>query len=269
MKKVLVILMVLAMCGIANAALIHRYSFSETSGTTFDDSIGTVDATLVKTGSSATLDGTKVILPGSTDPTGSDYISVPASALPIGATTTMTLELWTEKYSDSNTWARMWQFGNYAGGESQMVFASWQQGSTPNTDRIASQSAMGGFTQNDTMNYALNTQYHIVFTFDNSVSGTTVVRWYKDGAFVSSATTGGNISSINVDYLRLGRSAHTGGEGTINGAYNEFRIYNNVLSASDVLASFNAGPDPVTAIAEPSSLALIGLGLLTLVRRRK
>ncbi len=99
------------------------------------------------------------------------------------------------------------------------------------------------------------------------------ITYYIDGVAKGSA----NLTAINewtaiaptFTNAWLGRSAF-GTDGVFNGTMDEFRIYNNALSANQVAADFAAGPNTVLT-PEPASLAMIGLASasLLLMRRRR
>ena len=48
---------------------------------------------------------------------------------------------------------------------------------------------------------------------------------------------------------------------------NEFRIYNDAQSASQIAADFAAGPD-VVVVPEPATLSCLGIGAVGLLLRR-
>ena len=99
------------------------------------------------------------------------------------------------------------------------------------------------------------------------------ISYYVDGVFRGSSNlTGANQWTTIAPSLTnawLGRSAYPG-DGMINGTIDEFRIYNNALSSSQVAADAAAGPNTVLT-PEPASLALFGVAgaSLLLIRRRR
>jgi hypothetical protein len=66
---------------------------------------------------------------------------------------------------------------------------------------------------------------------------------YLNGAQDGQGTPIGALSAINDVNNWLGRSQF-GADGDFDGSIHEFRIYDAALSAAQITASFNAGPDP-------------------------
>jgi hypothetical protein len=77
------------------------------------------------------------------------------------------------------------------------------------------------------------------------------------GTFTSDAYNGGPDKGVAIG----ARSLDSTVEATFSGTIDETRIYNNALSASDIQQLYN--------IPEPATIALFGLGVLALRKRRK
>ena len=95
----------------------------------------------------------------------------------------------------------------------------------------------------------------------------TDLAFYLDGSLVATAPLGENtLDKLSNDLAYLGRSVYQFDPYFV-GSINEFRIWGNALSADQIAAQFDAGPNVV--VPEPSAAALLGLSLLGLAFRRR
>jgi hypothetical protein len=110
----------IALATSARADLVHRYSFSETSGTTVKDSVGTADGVLKGTGGAFDGNG-NLVLPGgglSSDAANviAGYVDLPNHI--INVLTNATFEAWvTYNGGSGSLWQRIFDFGTSATGE--------------------------------------------------------------------------------------------------------------------------------------------------------
>lgn len=125
------------------------------------------------------------------------------------------------------------------------------------TGNRASQSI--GFT--DT-----NVWHHVAMVIDNTAGTVTA---YLDGSNVGWANGGGGPSGNTFtagtdisDTSSLTVGISSGGTAEFRGEIDDFRLYNEALDQAGVLASMQAIP-------EPSSAALLGLGGLAMILRRR
>jgi hypothetical protein len=81
--------------------------------------------------------------------------------------------------------------------------------------------------------------FHYAITFDETLGQ---LRYYENGVEVSSGSTTLKLDALNDVNCWLGRSNWTG-DGNFGGDFDEFRFYAGLFAPSDVLKSFNKGPN--------------------------
>jgi uncharacterized repeat protein (TIGR03806 family) len=253
----------------AQAALVNRWSFNVPAGnapsdTTYYDTISAIP--LVVRGNGATLDGSRITLPGNTtsgvaEASIAAYMNLPNGL--ISSKTNLTVEIWAAPLS-ARFFQPLFDFGrmNHAGdGEGSPGEWTGTTGAVPPTSQTSDGLALlinrdsnlntqrqGSRINDGTPLYldsnlatTAGTTYHYVFTFQDTVSGGNVA-WYRNGALVASGSVTFHLSELEDVNNWLGRSqwnilsnAHA--------AYDEVRLYNHVFSAQDVSNSFAAGAD--------------------------
>lgn len=266
------------------AALVNRWSFtvpagSASAGTTYADTVsGTV---LTVRGVGATLNGTRIALPGNTV-SGTTEAEIAAYLdLPNGiasSKTNLTVEIWAAPLS-AQFFQPLLDFGrmNHAGdgggatGEWTGTTPAWPPVSETsdgialliNRDTNLNTQRMGARINGGTPLYldsnvatSAGTTYHYVVTFQDTVSGGTV-SWYRNGVLVNTGAVPFHLSEVEDVNNWLGRSqwnilsnAHV--------AYDEVRIYNHAFTTAEVLASQTAGPNATFAppVLQPDSATL-------------
>lgn len=254
------------------ATLVHRYNFNETSGSTVLDLVGTAHG-LVRAGTNqlgvtnATWAGGQLIINTNTTLGATDtYVDLPAGIISsLGADATF--EVWAT-VRDGGSWARLFDFGSVPSSPTNAaqpnIFLSRGAGNTtPRYDWVN-----GNVNANAA--WANGSTAHFVVTH----SGTDgAARLYRDGALVaSSATQNLPLSSINDIYCFIGRSIYSwpislpGGyfDPYFVGAFDEFRIYQGLLTAQQIAANYAAGPDQL-AVPELTLSYSVSNGVLTLI----
>jgi hypothetical protein len=229
-------------------ALAHRYSFSETSGTTVADSIGgpAWNGTLPSGG---TLSGGQLTLSSGSQ----QYVSLPAGI--VSSLNDFTIETWVRLNSTSN-WSRIFDFGNNT---TVNMFLTPQNGGDGRL-RFAITTG-GGFNEqqiNTTTTLSAGVWYHIAVT----LNGNTGVL-YVNGVPVGTNTITLKPSSLGSTANNyLGKSQYP--DPYLNGAIDEFRIYSVGLSPAEIAATHALGPNqllsasspPISIAATPTNLIL-------------
>ena len=267
----------------AQAALTHRYSFNEATGTVATDSVGgaAFNGTLVN---GAILSGGKVVLGNSgtaNDVTTGQYVDLPNN---IAKTANVTVEGWAT-WNGGNQWSRIFDFGNNTGGEeipgsatsgytgTEYFFASPRQGNDTGNgrnDNYGSEFLQGGSVYASDLPLAANdfnrglapAEHHFALSITGGAGGNMTL--YRDGVLTATVASSKDPSILNELNDWIGRS-NWQGDPFFNGSVNEFRIFDTALTAGQIAGDFAAGPNTVP---EPSSVAALSLATLALLKRR-
>jgi hypothetical protein len=228
-------------------SLLHRYSFSETSGASTLDSAGgpAWTGTLPNGG---TLSGGQLALSAGSQ----QFVS-----LPVGIVSTLsnfTVAAWVQLTSASN-WARIFDFGNNT---TIYMFLAPQNGSTGKVRYAITTSGAGGEQQINCNSVLSTGVWHQVAVTLNSTTGIL----YVDGAAVgtNSAMTLRPLSLGSTGNNYLGKSQWA--DPYLNGLLDEFRIYGVALSAAEIAATYALGSDQLLSTNSPAvNLTVTGANL--------
>lgn len=218
-------------------ALAHRYRFAD-PGATVGDWLGNANATLANV--EARGDGSLDLAGGSSH----QHVILPSGL--ISAEPSVTLEAWvTLRGSSPGQFERIFDFGNNENGLGEQGIASSFFYLTPSTDDgvprlsfapVASQRAR----VDGSAPLPREQPIHFAAVLDGVERRMTL---YIDGASVGSAAVDMPLAALDDVNNWLGRSQYAQDE-DLRATLHEFRVYGSALSASQVAASFAAGPDP-------------------------
>ena len=271
--------------GAAPAALVNRWSFNQPAGsapagTVFPDSVAGLPMTV--RGLGATLNGSRIVLPGTTtgafaDSAISAYLDLPNGI--VSSKSSITVEMWAAPITARN-WQPLFEFGRMdiagdglgAPGEwtglgagappantqgSDLLGCSLHQGTNLNS-QLQVVMINGGFQSNlpGTFATTLNTTYHYAITVQGN-GATCSTAWYRNGVVAGTGSTPFALSAIEDVNNWIGRSAWSGNSAT-NASYDEVRIWNHAFSPAEVTASQAAGPNASFAppVLQPDSATL-------------
>lgn len=229
--------------GYTPATLVHRYSFSETGGTTVEDSVGTADGTV--RGPGATFGGGELTLAGGTASNAEEvagHVDLPNHI--INVLKDLSIELWVT-WQGSGNWQRIFDFGTSVSGEDISDGNGGYLFLTPQADagdvRFAVRDPETG-TETPQLRappaLPSGQEVFVAITYDFAHN---ISRLYKDGVLVASGTAPLDLSLIDDVNVWLGRSQWP--DNIFQGKYNEFRIWNGVLLPSEIATHRAAGPD--------------------------
>ncbi|WP_428305734.1 LamG domain-containing protein [Lacipirellula sp.] len=248
----------------AEAGLVHKYTFNNGNA---NDSVGTANGEVIdRTGISSYTGGALDLTRNNNANSNQDfslpttvgaYVDLPngvfSSAMTSGAGAA-TLEIWATPQENRN-WARLVDFGTSNGGEntsggagaSAYVLMTAQQ--SINGQASASVHSSGGVENfaHSGAPLATGVKSHMVAVFDhtNITAGPngTLTLYVNNGTPVTAAIpTGIDLTQLNDNNNWLGRAQWP--DPLFDGLIDEFRIYDNALTAAQVAASFAAGPEP-------------------------
>jgi alpha-L-fucosidase len=230
--------------------LIHRWSFNETSGTVAHDSVGGADGTLM---GSAAFDGSgKVVLNG----TSGNYVSLPGNL--IAGLTNVTIEAWvTNATSPDNVALFSFDDGLQDGvGGGYLRYVLHDQSNGRNFLELAS----GGGSPKLPANPGLGGKYvHVVCTYSQTTGAAAI---YTNGVWEATMAVSTPLANVSPNSASLGRSPWNG-DPWLNGAIDEFRIYDGILQPADIAAAQTIGPD-VLLTTNVTLSVLQGSGALNL-----
>jgi hypothetical protein len=224
------------------------------------DSVGTANAQIVNLGGTGEVNGQGGHTMAQDNGNGaetrlwgggkgnSDWIQIPAAAFTeVQATENATFEFWATMHQLQN-WSRLFSFGS---NNADVIHSAWTHGTNRGTDRQEWRDTGGGnhVNRDNTMQpYNDGVEYHIVWTIANA-GGDSTVRFFKDGQFRGTfGPTPNKLSMLNMTEAALGRSKW--GDATANASYNEFRIYDKVLTDQEIADSGTAGADGLSGAAD-------------------
>lgn len=234
---------IFAMTSPASAALVNRYSFSETGGigTTLVDSVSANNATITDVGANnGTVGGGQVTLAGG--PKGaSDYVTLGSNLLNVHSDAT--IEMWGTQNAVQN-WGRLFSFGSST---TNNLFMSWTRGTTLTQDRAGFKIGGSESRISDSMApYALGTEYYVAMVIDDDGgAGTdTRVSLYLDSVFQGSFDTTYNLNQLVETENTLGRAKYP--DNVASASWNEFRIHDVALSELSISENFAGTADEAT-----------------------
>jgi autotransporter-associated beta strand protein/T5SS/PEP-CTERM-associated repeat protein len=203
-------------------------------------------------GATASFTGTQLILGGGSSQT-APYVDLADGLLTslgtnVGGSGKVTFEIWAAPQGTHN-WARLFDFGSNTLGEISAPGGSFSgigyvaMVATPNGDlnNSAFGYADGNLWFKSRLTGAMN---HVAVTWDDTTGYVTV---YENGVQVTSLITTNRIANLNDINNWLGRSNWSGDE-NMQGGIAEFRLFNRLLSAREVLNDYQVGPTVVDAV---------------------
>ena len=241
------------------AEITHRWSFND--GTT-EDSIGGAHGVLVNnTGNSEVSDGTLTLANDgsqSSDDNDGDYLDLPNGIISSNGDQA-TFEFWVSWTDQStSTWAELMSFGTSNNGEdtsssgssSTYIMITPKHGSNSNgTIRSGYKYGVTGVENhlNHSSQMPLNEMTHIAVSWDGNNSTTSL---YVNGELSDQNSIHFSIADDLIDNNNwLGRSQWD--DPMFGGTYDEVRIYNQALSAADIMADYLLGTE-ITPARSPS-----------------
>ncbi|MES2707744.1 MAG: LamG-like jellyroll fold domain-containing protein [Verrucomicrobiota bacterium] len=265
------------------AALVHQWRFNNaagdaSTGTTSPDEIGGAQNAVIL-GDGAAFTGSGISIPGGGSGSAA-YVDLPNNLL--SPLTAAAIELWVSIHNDSNSWARIFDFGDTdgneitgpggGGGGSDYIFLGAAVGAEYRTNRVEIRNGTNApAVQGTIFEYAVPFTsgtpelVHYVVSLDSSVAGGSRVNIWRNGqVIVHNGVTPIRLSDLNDVNNWLGRSNYLG-DSNLSATYQEFRIYKGLLDPATVAKNFADGPEVPSPAAGFSITSVIRVSP-TLVR---
>jgi arabinan endo-1,5-alpha-L-arabinosidase len=229
------------------AALTGVYDFEGNA----NDGVGSNDLTLNTGSSLATVDGRNALSISTS--AGNASVATPDSNLSIPTAGAddgkFSIAMWMNYNSSTDQYARAIT-RSYSGGAYNIAFGSGNAATSTLAFRV---NDPGFTTLSTTLTISRDTWHHVAFSFDNG----TVTGWIDGVAETTFTNGGGSIQGGDPFVLGAGNS----GSG-FAGAFDDVSFFHGVLSQSEV-------DGLIAGVPEPSTTALLGLGGLALILRRR
>jgi hypothetical protein len=251
----------------AGLVLRHRYSFDGPAASqVVTDSIRGANGLLVYGSpgppyTNGIPDGSGFSGEGTLQLNGSNgCVSLPPRLL--SSLSNFTVEAWvTWNGPDTNVWQRVFDFGisdrgtNANGiGTNYVIFTTARGGNALPGFEETTVNPFGTVVDPEALVLTgpgpmpIGQEVYIAITYDPLTNST---RLYLDGTLAASSSNVINATSRFMDYTDwLGRSQWDR-DPFFNGSYNEFRIWEGILSQQDIASHFAAGPDQQFVISRP------------------
>ncbi len=222
--------------------LVHRYSFSETSGTNVADSVGgpAWSGTLPNGGAFA---GGQLTLSSNSQ----QYVKLPPGIINTNATSAITIEAWAT-FAPNLPWPSwFFGFGNTDGGGAGYNYIFCSEGG----GRFAISGVDPGYLGETNAYTGLDWSgktLHLACTVDPANSYLAI---YTNGVVAGTNRLGTySLGSVNNKYSFINRSLYAS-DPYVNLTINEFRIYSRALSSTAIAATDALGPDQVLSTTNP------------------
>jgi alpha-L-arabinofuranosidase len=232
--------------------LVHRYTFSETSGTNVADSIGGAawNGALPRGGAFNGLG--QLTLASNLQ----QYVALPAGI--VSNYSAVTVEAWATFPNLLPSACFFFGFGNLSGSTGyNYIFCQPKNGriAITATNYSGEQNANSGF------DFSYHTNLHVTAVFNPPLN---YLALYTNGvlAVINSSVTV-SMSSVTNLYSWIGRSLYSG-DAYFDFALDELRIYNGALTANDIAATDALGSGQLLSVTSPAVSAAVSGGNLIL-----
>ena len=205
------------------------------SGTTWNDTVGGNDATIIDSSSIyQSNDGGRIVFDGS-----ADYVTIPASSNYDFGTGNFTIDWFSSKANTTTNQVLLASEKYYNVGYN----GNWLLKIT-NAGTITF-NTYDGRSNNEGANFSASTSANVWnhFVLVREGTGTNETKFYRDGVLAGSMTISKSLSDAGSNGFRIGKEP-PGGPGTgnyLNGYFSNLRIYKGkALTAAEVLQNYNA-----------------------------
>ena len=267
MKAIIIPTLSLAAASLSSAALVAQWDFEEGSGSTTTEALSSTVSDSIGAGA-----GWSTATPGpasgyslTTGGTNSTFgTNLNAATVGINGSGAKTIIGWFKTTSTADQAFFGWSPNNGIGAGTELRFKT-------NSSGFLRLEVTGGAALSSGHDSVLDGNWHMAAVIIEAADQIDQIQLYLDGNLVT--TTGNTSALINTagtgpggattpNELFIGSSGNTTSHW--NGSIDEIRIYNTALSETELDGIYSA-----MAVPEPAAALLGGLGLLSLLRRRR